>query len=159
PPATQACGQSFAGPGNYLLSFYNLGHTNTGFVTADGFAPVDVGGGRTLWWMSDTTTGTSNPDNTVQNRGNVHNSIVQQSGGCLTPTFGRPEVVPNSGGAWHWPGSAVVRGSTLMVFSYEVVPAPGPPGFDWNVVGTSVTYFSLPSLQRIGGPTEIPPLQ
>jgi hypothetical protein len=105
--------------------------------------------------MSDTMTGTANPDNSVPNAGNEHNSLVQQSGGCLTPSF---NPVPQQGSAWHWPGSAVVEGSTLAVFSHKVVSASGPPGFDWAVIGTSVTRYSLPSLQLVGGPTDLPSL-
>jgi hypothetical protein len=158
PAATQACGLGFANASQYQNSYFTLGNTGTGWVTADGFVPVQVPDGRTLWWMSDTTTGTANPDRSVSGRGNVHNTIVQQSGGCLTPTFGNPEVIPNSGGAWYWPGSAVIQGNTMKVFSYKLVSASGPPGFDWTVVGTSVTSFALPSLQRIGGPTDMPSL-
>jgi hypothetical protein len=65
-------------------------------------------------------------------------------------------VIPQSGNAWYWPGSAVVAGNTVEVFSYKVVAASGSPGFDWQVIGTSVTSFALPSLQLVGGPTDMP---
>src|SRR5262249_15109345 len=135
---------------------FPLGHTGTGWVTADGFVPTALPDGRTAWWMSDTMTGSANPDNSVSNVGNVHNTIVQQSGGCLTPTFGNPEMVPNGGSAWYWPGSAVVQGNTMAVFAYKLVPAAGQPGFDWQVVGTAVARFALPSLQLISGPVDMP---
>src|SRR6266508_4040062 len=85
PPPTQACGQSFPAAPYYENSFYNLGQTGTGWITADGFVPASLPDGRVVWWMSDTTTGTANPDRTVSNRGNVHNSTVEQAGDCLTP--------------------------------------------------------------------------
>jgi hypothetical protein len=152
---TQICGQGFGSANQYQSSFYSLGQAGTGWVTADGFVPVSLPDGRVVWWMSDTTTGTANADNSVSNRGNVHNSTVQQGGGCLTPHLG---VIPQSGNAWYWPGSAVVVGNTLKVFSYKVVAASGPPGFDWQVIGTSVASFGLPSLQLISGPTDLPSL-
>jgi hypothetical protein len=138
---------------DYQAAFDSLGRAGTGWVTADGFVPAQLPDGRVAWWMSDTTTGTANPDNSVSNRGNVHNSTVEQGGGCLTPHL---DVIPQSGAAWHWPGSAVVTGNTLKVFSFKVVAASGPPGFDWRVVGTSVASFALPSLQLIAGPTDLP---
>jgi hypothetical protein len=155
PPATQICGQNFSSAGNYQISFYNLGHANTGFVTADGFAPVGLPDGRTAWWMSDTVTGTSNPDNTVSNQGGVHNSVVLQGGGCLTPQFGNPEMAPGSGGTWLWPGSSVVSGNTMLVFSY-IVSSTGSGPFDFAVSGTRVALYSLPSLQLVSGPVDLP---
>ncbi len=155
PPPTQICGQSFGSASQYQTSFYNLGQAGTGWITADGFVPASLPDGRVVWWMSDTMTGTANPDNSVTNPGNVHNSTVEQGGGCLTPRLG---VIPQSGNAWYWPGSAVVVGDTLEVFSYKVVAASGPPGFDWQIVGMSVAHFGLPSLQLIGGPTALPSL-
>jgi hypothetical protein len=148
PRPTQICGQSFAGAGNYQISFYNLGQTNTGFVTADGFAPIRLTDGRTAWWMSDTTTGTANPDNSVSGRGNVHNSVVWQEGSCLRPQFGNPEMVPNSGGTWRWPGSSVVSGDQMLVFSY-IVRSTGPGAFDFAVDGTAVARYQLPNLQLL----------
>jgi hypothetical protein len=156
PRATQICGQNFSSAGNYLISFYNLGHANTGFITADGFVPIRLPDGRTAWWMSDTNRGTANPDNTWSNEGGVHNSVVWQEGSCLRPQFGNPEMMPNSGGAWFWPGSAVVDGNTITVFAYKVVPASGSPGFEWRVIGTSFARYSLPSLQLISGPIDMP---
>src|SRR5262249_25555320 len=144
--ATQVCGQSFGSAGDYRIAYDNLGRANTGWVTADGFAPVDLQDGRTAWGMSDTTTGTANPDNSVSNRGNGHNSVVLQSGSCLTPQFGNPEMVPGSGGTWLWPGSAVVGGNppTMLVFSY-IVSSTGSGAFDFQVSGTRVARYSVPS--------------
>jgi hypothetical protein len=153
PPPTQICGQSFGSAGQYQSSIYNLGQAGTGWVTADGFVPASLPDGRLTWWMDDTMTGTANPDNSVSNPGNVHNSRVEQGGGCLTPHLG---VIPQSGAAWYWPGSAFVVGKTLKVFSNKVVAASGPPGFDWQVVGTSVASFDPSSLQLTGGPTDLP---
>lgn len=156
PRPTQICGQSFTTANAYQTAFFNLGHANTGWVTADGFVPVALPDGRTAWWMSDTMTGTANPDNSVPDAGNVHNSIVQQDPSCLTPKFGTPNMINGTGGAWYWPGSSVIEGNTMAVFSYKLVAAAGPPGFDWRVVGIAVARFELPSLQPLGPPTDLP---
>jgi hypothetical protein len=156
PPPPQICGQSFTTASQYQLSYHNLGHAGLGWITADGFVPVSLPDGSTGWWMSDTMTGTANPDNSVQNPGNVHNSLVQQAASCLSPKFGSPAMINGTGGAWYWPGSSVVQGNTVEVFSYKLVPASGQPGFDWRVVGTTVTRFGLPSLQLLGPPVDLP---
>jgi hypothetical protein len=44
----------------------------------------------------------------------------------------------------------------MLVFSTKLVPDSGPPGFDWRVVGYSVARFSLPTLQPIGSPVDLP---
>src|SRR5262249_36935294 len=137
PQPPQACGLSFGSPGQYQNAFFTPGHTGTGWVTACGFVPTALPDGRTAWWMSDSMTGSANPDNSVSNVGNVHNTIVQQSGGCLTPTFGNPEMVPNAGSAWYWPGSAVVQGNTMAGFAYKLVAGARQPGVEWHGVGTS----------------------
>ena len=111
--------------------------------------------GRVVWWMSDTMTGTVGSGNSVPNPVNVHNSTVAQGGGCLTPHL---VAIPYTSSPWAWPGSAVVVGNTLEVFSYTVIPASGPPGFNWQVTGTSRTRFSLPGLQLMDGPTPLPTL-
>jgi hypothetical protein len=153
PQPTQVCGQGFGSASQYQAAFYNLGQAGTGWITADGFVPAALSGGGEVRWMSDTMTGAPNPDNSVTNPGNVHNSTVEQGGGCSNPHLG---VIPQSGNAWYWPGSTVVVGNTLDVFSHKVVAASGPPGFDFQVVATSVAYFSLPWLQLIDGPTDLP---
>src|SRR5918994_2109511 len=150
---TQICGQSFGSASQYQSSFYNLGQAGTGWVTADGFVPASYPDGRVAWWMSDTMTGTANPDNSVSNAGNVHNSTVDQGGGCLTPHL---NAIPPSGSAWYWPGQAVVTGNTVKPFSYKVVAASGPAGFDWQIIGTSMAYYDAPSGQLIGGPHDLP---
>jgi hypothetical protein len=88
--ATQICGQAFTNPDWYRIAYYNLAHANAGWVTAAGFVPVDLQDRRTAWWLSDTMTGTANPDNSVSNIGNVHNSVVLQGGSCLTGNSGTP---------------------------------------------------------------------
>jgi hypothetical protein len=138
------------------MSFNALGHTDTGWVTADGFVPVPLPDGTTAWWMSDTMRGTANPDNSVPNAGNVHNSVVQQGPTCLTPKFGNPALINGTGGKFYWPGSAVIEGNTMAVFAYKLEPASGPTGFDWKVLGTAVANFALPSLQLLGPPTDMP---
>ena len=160
PPPTQVCGQSFGSASQYQSSFYNLGHAGTGWITADGFVPpvlpdgrAQLPDGRVVWWMSDTMTGTVGGGNSVPSPVNVHNSTVDQGGGCLTPHL---VAIPYNSSQWSWPGSAVVVGNTLEVFSHTVVPASGPPGFDWQVTGSSRTRFSLPGLQLIDGPTNMP---
>jgi hypothetical protein len=106
--------------------------------------------------MSDTNTGTVNPDNSVSNGAFRHNTVVQQGGSCLTPTFGSPDMINGTGGAWHWPGAAIVRGETMLVFSHKVVPGGGDPGFEWQVVGSSVARFSASSLQPLGPAVDLP---
>jgi hypothetical protein len=88
--ATQICGQAFTSPDWYRIAYSNLARANAGWVTVDGFVPVDLQDGCTAWWMSDRMTGTANPDNSVSNIGNVHNSVVLQGGGCLTGNSGTP---------------------------------------------------------------------
>ena len=163
PPPTQVCGQSFGSASQYQTSFYNLGQTGTGWITSDGFVPpvlpdgrAQLPDGRVVWWMSDTKTGTANPNNSVSNPGNVHDSTLEQGAGCLTPHL---TVIPYNDSVWYWPGSAVVVGSTLQVFSTKVVPDSSQPyPYNWRVVGTSVTSFSLPSLQLAGAPADMPVL-
>ena len=160
PRPTQLCDLGFNAASDYQAAFFYLGHADTGWITADGFVPpvqsdgkATLPDGRVVWWMSDTMTGTVDGGNSVPNPVNVHDSTVDQGGGCLTPHLA---VIPYSASVWYWPGSAVVAGNTLTVFSYKVVPAIGPPGFDWRVVGTSVTRFSLPSLELLSGPADMP---
>ena len=160
PPPTQLCGLSFNSPSAYQNAFFNLGHAGTGWITADGFVPpvlpdgrAQLPDGRVVWWMSDTINGSVGSGNSVLNPVIFHDSTVDQGGGCLTPHFA---TIPYTSSPWYWPGSAVVVGNTLEVFSYTVVPASGPPGFDWRVTGTSRTRFSLPGLQLIDGPTGLP---
>lgn len=158
PRPTEICGQSFTGTSQYQSAFHNLGRADTGWVTADGFVPASLPDGRTAWWMSDSMTGTAEPDNSVPDHGNVHNTLVLQHGTCLTPKFAQP-MIPETGSAWYWPGSTVIEGNTLAVFAYKVTHAPGPPGFDWKVLGTSVARFSLPSLQPVGELVDMPLLE
>lgn len=156
PRPTEVCGQSFSDAAAYQSAYDDLGHTDTGWVTADGFVPASLPDGRTAWWMSDTMTGTANGNNTVTNPGNVHNSIVVQNRTCLTPKFGSPAHINGTGNRLYWPGSAVIKDNTMAVFAYKVEPAPGPPGFDWKVLGTAVARFALPSLQLLSGPVDMP---
>ncbi len=153
PRPTQLCGLAFNAASDYQSAYFSLGHADTGWITADGFVPSTLPDGRVVWWMSDTMTGTVDGGNSVPNPVNVHDSTVEQGGGCLTPHLA---VIPYSSSVWYWPGSTVTVGNTVEVFSYKVVPAIGPPGFDWRVVGTSMTRFALPSLQLVSGPTDMP---
>jgi hypothetical protein len=156
PQPTQVCSQSFGTANQYQSSFFNLAHAGTNWVTADGFVPVAMPDGTTGWWMSDTMTGTANPDNSVSNGGFRHNTLVQQDDSCLTPKLGSPDTINGTGGAWYWPGSAVIQDNTMLVFAHKLVPAPGPPGFDWETRGASMARFSLPSLQLLGPPVDMP---
>jgi hypothetical protein len=149
---TQLCGLSFNSAGDYHSAFESLGHADTGWITADGFVPAKLPDGRVVWWMSDTMTGTVGGGNSVPSPVNVHDSTVEQGGGCLTPHLA---TIPY-GSTWYWPGSTVVVGNTLEVFSYKVVSNPNKAyPYDWDITGTSVTRFSLPSLQRTAGPTDV----
>jgi hypothetical protein len=102
--------------------------------------------------MSDTMTGTVGGGNSVPNPVNVHDSTVEQGGGCLTPHLA---TIPY-GSTWYWPGSTVVVGNTLEVFSYKVVSNPNEQyPYDFAITGMSVTRFALPSLQLTKGPTDL----
>ena len=164
PRPTQQCGLGFNSASYYQADFYFLGHADTGWITADGFVPpvlpdgrAQLPDGRVVWWMSDTMTGSVGSGNSVPNPVNVRDSTVVQGGGCLTPNL---VTIPYSPSVWYWPGSAVVADNTMLVFSDKVVPDSSHPyPYDWRVAGTSVTSFDLPSLQRIGGPTDLPVLE
>lgn len=151
PLATQACGMSYSSASAYQNDFSNLTHGNTGWITADGYVPTPLPGGNTGWWMSDTTTGTVNPDNSAPNAGHVHNSLVVQDSNCLTPKLGGQawawtDLIPAPSGQWYWPGSTVVENDTLLVFAYIVGPGSGPAGFDFTIFGTAVLRYHLPDL-------------
>ena len=160
PLATQVCGMSYASASAYQNAFSALTHGNTGWITADGYVPAPLPGGTTGWWMSDTTVGSVNPDNSAPDAGHVHNSLVVQDPSCLTPKLGGQawawtDLVPAPPGQWYWPGSAETEGNTLLIFAYRVEPASGPAGFDWNVLGTTVAQYHLPDLS-FQGATNLP---
>ncbi len=45
-----------------------------------------------------------------------------------------------------WQSAGVARGRKLVSFCTDVVPADGPPGFGFQVVGSSLATFDLPSM-------------
>lgn len=121
-----------------------------GWSTADGYVPVPLPDGRTAWLMSDTLLA---PPAVESGAGAtfVHNSIVVQRGRCFTPVMGgtaelRDDLVPSSDGRVCWQSAGVARGDQLIVFCTEVVNTEGPPGFGFQVVGTALATFDLPSL-------------
>jgi hypothetical protein len=153
PPAyaTEACGTSYASASSYQNSFDLLTHGNTGWVHADGYVPTRLADGRTAWWMSDTGVGTVNPDQSMNGTSFVHNSLVLQEPSCLRPELGGQadqwtDLIPSPSNRWYWPGSTVIDGNTLLVFSYIVGHASGPPGFDFTTYGTAVARYHLPDL-------------
>jgi hypothetical protein len=113
-----------------------------GWVTADGYAPVALPDGRTAWLMSDTL---------VAPATFVHNSIVVQQGRCLTPVMGgtpeqRDDLIPSTDSHTCWPSAGVARAATMEVFCTDIEPADGQPGFAFQVVGTTIATFDLPTL-------------
>jgi hypothetical protein len=85
----------------------------------------------------------------------VHNSIVVQRGRCFTPLMGgttelRDDLVPAVDGRACWQSAGVAREDQLVVFCTEVVNAEGPPGFGFQVVGSALATFDLPSLTFTG---------
>jgi hypothetical protein len=121
-----------------------------GWSTADGYVPVPLPDGRTAWLMSDTLVGPPAAD-PAAGATFVHNSIVVQRGRCFTPVMGgtveaRDDLVPSVDGRACWQSAGVARGDRLVVFCTEVVNAEGPPGFGFQVVGTALATFDLPSL-------------
>jgi hypothetical protein len=122
--------------------FGSLALFGNGWITADGYAPVALPDGRTAWLMSDTL---------VAPATFVHNSIVVQRGHCLTPLLGgtadqRDDLIPSDDDRACWPSAGVARAATLQVFCTEVQSVPGSPGFAFEVVGTTIASFALPSL-------------
>jgi hypothetical protein len=160
PLATQVCGMSYASAQAYQDDFSALTHGNTGWITADGYVPTQLPGGKTGWWMSDTTVGSVNPDNSAPDQGHVHNSLVVQDSNCLTPNLGGQafqwtDYIPPPSGRWYWPGSTVAENDTLLVFAYIVGPGSGPPGFDFTIFGTAILSYHLPDL-AFQGATNLP---
>jgi hypothetical protein len=132
----------------YRDAFAALPGSGTGYEVADGYVPVALPDGRTAWLMSDTLLTTPGAG---RSSAFVHNSIVVQRGHCFTPVLGgtvedRTEAVPGLFGRWCWPRAGVARGHTLIVFCDVVGASPGPPGFDFEVVGSTIATFHLPDL-------------
>lgn len=128
----------------HQTAFERLAGSGAGWSTADGYVPVALAGGGTAWLMSDTLVAPPAAGPTL-----VHNSIVVQRGHCLTPVMGgsavvRDDLVPPVDGRACWQSAGVARGTTLVVFCTEVVAADGPPGFGFQVVGSSLATFDLP---------------
>jgi hypothetical protein len=83
----------------------------------------------------------------------VHNSLLVQSGGCLTAVPAAQEVIPNApSGEWYWPTDAVVQGSRLLVFCSRVR---GTSLTDFTSTGVDVALFDLaagaPRFERMVG--------
>jgi hypothetical protein len=105
--------------------------------------------------MADTINGTLSGDSVSGTSVYTHNSVVTQAGGCLTPRVGgtstQPtDLIPQQNGHWFWPSSSFADGGTLYVFGWTVVPASGPPGFQFRTTGTAMARFSTPSLGYLG---------
>jgi hypothetical protein len=135
-------------------AFTTLAGFGGGWSTADGYVPVSLPDGRTAWLMSDTLVGAPAAD-PAAGATFVHNSIVVQRGHCFTPVMGgtaetRDDLVPAVDGRVCWQSAGAARSDELVVFCTEVVTAEGPPGFGFQVVGTALATFDLPSLTYTG---------
>jgi hypothetical protein len=159
PQVSQYCvGAPPTSAAGYQQAFDGLRTVWTEWAAADGGLPTALPDGRVLWTFGDTLVGRVRPNASVADPSYwVRNSFVLQTGGCFTPIMGGPrgarsEVIPNpAGNEWYWPSDAVAEGSQLRVFSLHVRTAQsGVPGFDFQVLGTSVSTFSLPGLQLLG---------
>jgi hypothetical protein len=144
-PATVAAEQA---------AFTTLDGLGGGWSTADGYVPVALPDQRTAWLMSDTLLAPPAVDDAAGPTF-VHNSIVVQRGHCFTPVMGgdaaaRVDLVPTVDDRACWQSAGVARGTTLVVFCTDVVSAEGPPGFGFQVVGTSLATFDLPGLGFTG---------
>src|SRR5215207_9208688 len=143
-PATVAAQQT---------AFTTLAGFGGGWSTADGYVPVPLPDGRTAWLMSDTLVAPPAADPATGTF--VHNSIVVQRGKCFTPIMGgnaelRDDLVPEVDERACWPSAGFARGTSLAVFCTEVVNVDGPPGFGFQVVGTALATFDLPSMTFTG---------
>ncbi len=158
-PLAQYCAAAVPNtPASYQAAFDGLRHTYTEWASADELVPIDLPDGRVVWVFDDTSIGpvladgTLDPTNTI-----VDNSFVVQSGACFAPMLGgqphaRSSLIPNPApGEWYWPTSGVVDPGTnqLLVFALEGQRI-GPAPLDFEILGTSVATFSLPSLAFTG---------
>jgi hypothetical protein len=130
-------------------AFARIPGVGAAWTTADGYVPVVLPDARTAWLMSDTVVGP--PAAAATAAPLVHNSIVVQRGGCFTPIMGgtaaqREDLVPELDGRACWQSAGVARGRTLLVFCTDVVQADGPPGFGFQVVGTTIATFDATTL-------------
>jgi hypothetical protein len=152
------CAGALSTSDEYRDAFARVGAFGTGWVTADGYVPVALPGGRTAWLMSDTLLGP--PAVAGDTPTFVHNSIVVQRGRCLTAVLGgtaelRTDLVPEVDDRWCWQSAGVAQARTLLVFCTLVEGADGPPGFAFRVVGSAVATFDLPGV-TFRGMTPLP---
>src|SRR5438874_2967633 len=136
-----------------------------GWTGGDGAWSAPLPDGRTVWLFGDTFLGG------VDDAGHrsaaapmVHNSmVVEGRDGAMRTLAGGTAAAPDSlvagSGAndWYWPGPPVA-GPTELELPMEHVVRTGPGGWDFEVVGTALAEFALPSLTLRGlTPLATPP--
>ncbi len=156
PPVTQYCASRAPdSPAGYQAAFDGLRHS-TDWLSADTAVPVALPDGRTVWLFGDTYIGGLTSIGSIDPSGPfMRNSLVMQSGACLTAlTGGRPgartSLIPApAAGEWYWPASGVVENGMLRVFLWHV-QGTGPGEWDFTIIDMRVATFSLPLLQFEG---------
>jgi hypothetical protein len=113
----------------------------------DQAATLGLPGGQVLWLFADTVRGGRNADGSRSPDSSlIHNSLLLQTGGCLTalPSPGAEAIPSTASGEWYWPQDAVVQGDQLVVFASRVRRT-GPGSSDFTSTGVDAAVFSLPS--------------
>jgi len=122
---------------------------------ADGGIVVDLGDGRRLWLFGDTFSGATNATSLLPGWRLLHNSIAIEDAHCMEFRLGGPDVAHvadaltgPTASQWYWPAAGVVdrHAGVVYVSAYRVTTAPGAPGFQWRVLGTSILTLDLHSL-------------
>lgn len=112
----------------------------------DQAATVTLPGGQVLWLFGDTVRrGRTRSGARGVHSNMVHNSLLVQTGGCLTAVPGAhgAEAIPTTrSGQWYWPQDAVVTGKTLVVFALRIQKT-GPGAFDFASRGVDAAVFTL----------------
>jgi hypothetical protein len=121
----------------------------------DGGVAVDLGDGRRLWLFGDTFSGPTNATSLLPGWRLLHNSIAIEDAHCMEFRLGGSDVAhvadaltdptPNQ---WYWPAAGFVdrQANVVYVSALRVTTAPGDPGFQWRVLGTSMLTLDLHSL-------------
>jgi hypothetical protein len=152
-PVSQYCAASApVTAADYQADFNSLRTTYTEWASADGAIPVTLPDNRTVWMFGDTFVGKVDPGGAIDTADPlIHNSFVVQTGPCFQPLMGgaplaRSALIPNpSADQFYWPASAVVDGTTLVVFCWHMEQT--GTGLDFQTLGMSMATFALPSLQ------------
>lgn len=144
-PRTAVCDRPAPSTAAGYQAMFDAKNDST-WAGGDQAASVALPGGRTLWLFGDTIQGRRLPGGARSADSRfVHNSLLVQSGGCLTAVPAAAEVVPSrADGQWYWPQSAVVTGDRLVVLSARVQRT-GEGAFAFRTTGIDAAVFSLAS--------------